>query len=85
MCEAMASGLIPITSPIGGIPEYSEDSLDSFHVKGAEEIASRIEYLFYNPEIFLEMSQNARLSVERKCSLRQTTNTEMELFESVLK
>lgn len=85
MCEAMASGLVPITSPIGGIPEYSTAGVSSFQVHNAQEIAEKIELLYHNPDIFLKMSEQARQEIVCKCTLANTVEMEIKLFESVIK
>jgi len=82
MCEAMASGLVPITNPIGGIPEYAENEVSSFQVLNADELSQKIEYLYYHPEVFQQMSANARAAIELKCSLNSTIPKEMDLIRS---
>lgn len=83
MCEAMSSGLVPITCPVGGIPEYATDNHSSFQVKTAEEIADKIEFLYRNPEAFLKMSCHANKEIENKCNLFNTCKREIELLERV--
>jgi glycosyltransferase involved in cell wall biosynthesis len=82
MCEAMASGVVPIASPVGGIPEFAIDSVSSFHISTPQEMADKIEYLYYNPAAFRKMSQQAREQIERKCSLTKTVLQEIKLIES---
>ncbi len=84
MCEAMSSGLVPITSPIGGIPEYSTDGFSGFHIKTPQELAEKIEYLYLHPEEFLRMSASARGEVMGKINLPDTVKKEISLFHSVL-
>lgn len=83
MCEAMASGLVPITSPIGGIPEYATDQVSSFQIKTGKEIAEKIEYLYQYPDVFLEMSKEARLEIVNKCNLSTTVAREVELINNL--
>lgn len=83
MCEAMASGLVPITSPVGGIPEYATDQVSSFHVRTGKLIAEKIEYLYENPDVFLGMSKNARLEIVNKCNLSTTVDREVELISNL--
>ncbi|PWG81037.1 glycosyltransferase family 4 protein [Pararcticibacter amylolyticus] len=59
MCEAMSSGLIPISSDNTAIPEFVENDINGFLTRSAMEIADKIEYLFKNPNRFCEMSVNA--------------------------
>jgi N-acetyl sugar amidotransferase len=80
MCEAMASGLVPITCPIGGIPEYATDQSSSFQVGSAREVAEKIEYLFYHPDEYMKMSGNAREEIVNKCDLKDTVKRELDLM-----
>ncbi|MBA4054337.1 MAG: hypothetical protein C0490_06470 [Marivirga sp.] len=83
MCEAMSAGLVPVTSPTGGIPEYTTDGFSSFQVKTPQEFAEKIEYLYNQPEVFLKMSENARFEVMQKINLSDTVKKEIDLFQSI--
>jgi N-acetyl sugar amidotransferase len=83
MCEAMSSGLVPITSPIGGIPEYAENGVSSFQVNTPEEVAEKIELLYRNPELFSEMSVQASKAIAQKCPVQETIVKEIELIKSL--
>lgn len=63
MCEAMSSGLVPLTSNNTAIPEFVIDNKTGYLTKSANELASKIEYLYNNPQVFLEMSDNAAKSI----------------------
>jgi N-acetyl sugar amidotransferase len=76
MCEAMSSGLVPITTSVGGIPEYSTHETDCFHVSSAKEIAEKIEFLYRNPDVFLTLSQNAAKNIRAVCDLSNTVQKE---------
>jgi len=84
MCEAMASGLVPVTSPIGGIPEFSTNGLSSFQVGTPEQVADRIEYLYNHPEDFLRMSEQARMEILGKINLNDTVIKELKLFQMLM-
>lgn len=84
MCEAMASGLVPVTSPIGGIPEYLENGISGLSTSNAEGIAQKIEYLYNHPDQFLKMSYNARYAITTKCSLPDTVLNEIVLMKSII-
>jgi N-acetyl sugar amidotransferase len=84
MCEAMSSGLVPITCPVGGIPEYATDNVSSFQVDTSQEIADKIEYLYHNPDVFLTMSLEARKSINIKCALPSTIQKETRLFQKLV-
>jgi glycosyltransferase involved in cell wall biosynthesis len=78
--EAMSSGLVPVTTKIAAIPEFVDDS--SAILTDPEnfiQISKAIERLFYNPELFLRMSEQARKVVLNGRS--QDTIIENELNE----
>lgn len=81
MCEAMASGLVPVTSNIGGIPEYCINNETGFLTESTEEIADKIEYLYYNPEEFSRLSKQAREKIVNMCTLEDSTKQEIELMK----
>lgn len=83
MCEAMASGLVPITSNIGGIPEFVEDNLSGFLTEGPDEIAEKITFLYHNPEKFQHMSQAARNAIVLRCPLKKIIQKELEIINSI--
>lgn len=84
MCEAMASGLVPITSPIGGIPEYAEHNKSAFLVNTSDEIVESVENLIKDPELFSKMSHHSHQAVVEGCLLEDTIKEELKLFELLL-
>ncbi len=84
MCEAMASGLVPITSLKTAIPEFVTNGVSGFTTKNVNEIAERIEYLYFNPTIFSKMSREAASAISKKCSVMVTMPQEIELIESLI-
>lgn len=85
MCEAMCSGLVPITSAVAAIPEFVTDGISGFTTQSATEIAERIEYLYYNPSVFQQMSHNAHQAIMEKCSVDVTFPKEVTLVESLIR
>jgi N-acetyl sugar amidotransferase len=83
MCEAMASGLVPITSRFGGIPEYAQDGVNALYAKSAQEIADKIEFLYHNPSVFEKMSAAARQAIVDKCALKDVVQKEMLIIRSL--
>ncbi|WP_305305459.1 glycosyltransferase family 4 protein [Romboutsia ilealis] len=82
MCEAMSSGLIPITSNNTAIPEFVEDEVSGFLTNNYKEIASKIEYLYNNPKRFEEMSKSASFLINEKCSVKKVISKELEIMTS---
>jgi glycosyltransferase involved in cell wall biosynthesis len=84
MCEAMSSGLVPIASNNSAIPEYVEDRVTGFLPANCKEAADRIEYLYRNPDKFLEMSAAASESMMRIAGINEVIPKEMKLIENML-
>lgn len=61
MCEAMSSGLVPISNDITAIPEFvthNQTGLLALPESG-DSIARQVEKLYFNEEIFLKLSSAA--------------------------
>ncbi len=83
--EAMSSGLVPISSPIGGIPEFIENGVSGYLENQPEEMAERIKQMYLDPKKFLELSAAASNRILKKCALKNTVQQEVELINSLLK
>ena len=84
MCEAMSSGLVPITSPNTAIPEFVIDKQTGFLGRSPIEIADAIEYLYREPERFLIISKQASISIKTICGVERVIAKETELIEAML-
>lgn len=62
MCEAMSSGLVPVTSNNTAIPEFV-DNKSGYLCNNPTEMANAIEEMYYNIEIFKNKSKNAHLKI----------------------
>lgn len=82
MCEAMSSGLVPITSENTAIPEFVEDKITGFVTGSVNEIVESIDYLFMNPDKFIEISKSASLQITEKCGMERVISNEKELIRS---
>ena len=82
MCEAMSSGLVPVTSFNTAIPEFVEDGKAGFLTSSVSEIADKVIFLYNHPERFSEMSAYAASSIKTKCAIENIVNQELELIES---
>lgn len=82
MCEAMSSGLVPITSDNTAIPEFVTDSETGFLTKNVREVANAIKVLYYHPQLFQKLSEQASKSIIRTCSLSAIVTLELKLIEN---
>lgn len=82
MCEAMASGLVTISTDISAVPEFIEH--ESTGLLGAPEsaadIADLIEALYLDPDLFLAISARAARAIRVQCGVDATITRELELI-----
>jgi len=65
MCEAMSSGLVPVSNNNTAIPEFVTHNFSGLLAKSdnSRDIAYQIERLYYNQELFTYLSENAASSI----------------------
>lgn len=80
MCEAMSSGLVPITSNNSAIPEFVEHNETGLITNSADDIAKAIDYLYNNPLDFNRISRHASNSIFEKCRPDKVIKEEMEVI-----
>lgn len=80
MCEAMMSGLVPVTSNNTAIPEYVDSSC-GYLANNYKELALAIKEMYYNKELFLEKSKNSHNFIKEKCSPSTVTKLELDLIK----
>lgn len=83
MCEAMASGLVPIASHNTAIPEFVS-SEEGYLTRGADEIAAAIRELDEQPALFLEKSRKAAARSLAQTGWQATVLQEVELIRERL-
>lgn len=78
MCEAMSSGLVPITNNITAIPEFMDDEC-GFLCKPENyiEMADSIEKLYNDPELFQKMSFNANKRIREQLNIKNIIEKEL--------
>jgi len=81
MCEAMSSGLVPVTSNNTAIPEFVTDMETGFVTNNAREVADAIERMYHHPELFQKLSQQTAASVKQICSLHTIVTKELNVIE----
>ena len=80
MCEAMSSGLVPVTSKVAAIPEFVRDGIDGILTDNSpKQLAEAVIFLNENPSIFKKMSLNASLQMKEKCSVEGVISKELKL------
>jgi spore maturation protein CgeB/glycosyltransferase involved in cell wall biosynthesis len=80
--EAMSSGLVPITNNVAAIPEFVDNECGFLAAKeSAEEIADAIEFLYNNPDKFLQMSEAAAKRVRRQSASDIIIEQELKQFK----
>ncbi|WP_411963437.1 glycosyltransferase family 4 protein [Haloferax sp. YSMS24] len=84
MCEAMASGLPVITSPIGGIPEFVTDGKTGYLCETPEEMTNRISLLQSNPDQIVSMGERAAAAIRRKCGTTRIIEKELDIAKSLM-
>ncbi|GAA4753346.1 glycosyltransferase family 4 protein [Flavisolibacter ginsenosidimutans] len=83
MCEAMASGLVPIASNNSAIPEYVEHNKSGYLTNNsAQQIAGALEELLEKPDKFLQMSKSAAEKVRERCNIENISKKELAIIES---
>ncbi|RJP83251.1 MAG: colanic acid biosynthesis glycosyltransferase WcaL [Desulfobacteraceae bacterium] len=83
--EAMALGTLVISTWHGGIPELVEDKVSGFLVpeRDVEAIAERIEHLVDHPDIWNDLSRNARKLIESEFEIESLNNSLVKIYEQM--
>lgn len=81
MCEAMASGLVPISSNNTAIPEYLDNN-SGYLCNNVEEMVNAIEEMYNNSKLFLDKSKNAYLKVNSLCNSKLVIEKEINYIKS---
>jgi len=60
LVEAMASGVVPVTTPVGCIPDYINEQETGlfFEVGNHRQLADKIQWLLETPEAYAQLRQN---------------------------
>lgn len=84
MCEAMASGLIPITSRNTAIPEFVTHGKSGYLCDGPDEIANALAELHESPERFERMSIEAAKSIGAKAASAVVIPMELAVMQRLV-
>ncbi len=85
MCEAMSSGLIPITSRNTAIPEFVTAGESGYLCDGPEEMATAMTELLESPERFERMSAAASRSIDAKAGSSTVIPAELSLMQRLVR
>jgi glycosyltransferase involved in cell wall biosynthesis len=79
--EAMASGLVPVTSAVTAVPEFVDEECGFMApFDDASGLAAAIKTLYLEPDRFARMSAAAAARVRRQSTADLTAQRELELF-----
>lgn len=84
MCEAMSSGLVPVTSHNTAIPEFVQDGINGLLTKNAAQIADSINALNEDSQLFLSLSSRAARDIRAKAGLSGVIRRELTLINEVV-
>lgn len=79
MCEAMSSGLVPVTLYNTAIPEYLPNDA-RLVCRSLDDMAALARRLVDEPETFGALSTACSRFIREKCSAKNTTEREQKLF-----
>ncbi|MBS0028548.1 glycosyltransferase family 4 protein [Chitinophaga sp. 22321] len=80
MCEAMSSGLVPVTTDNTAIPEFVENGKTGYLTSNAEELALAIEKLVNDYPQFSYISKNASEAIKLKSGHETVIAAELKLL-----
>ncbi|MEP6726822.1 MAG: glycosyltransferase family 4 protein [Bacteroidota bacterium] len=77
MCEAMASGLIPITTDCTAIPEFVTHMKSGWLTRSSKGLTQAIDALYKSPELFSQLSYGAAASIKDQCDIEKIIQKEL--------
>jgi colanic acid/amylovoran biosynthesis glycosyltransferase len=82
--EAMAAGVVPISTRIkSGVPELLIENITGLYVDEPGQLKDKIKYLQGNPNVWHQLSSNAKAHIERKFSSQITDQLWLDLLNEV--
>lgn len=82
MCEAMSSGLVPITSNNSAIPEYVKHGVTGILTKSPGQVAQAVEDLYNHTAKFQKISIAASQSMSEICNIHTIIHKELSIIQS---
>lgn len=86
LMEALAKGLLVISTRHSGTPELVQNGKSGFLVpeRNVDALAERLEFLIYNPEIWPEMRLAGRRLVEEQYDINKLNDRLIEIYRNLL-
>jgi L-malate glycosyltransferase len=84
MCEAMSSGLVPVTSDNTAIPEFVQNGVNGFLCRTPKDLSRAILSSWESPEQFQRMSAQASRSISEKASSSEVIPQELSLMQRMI-
>lgn len=82
--EAMASGMVTVTNPVAGIPEYTDETCSLLpRVDDPWAFADALWHVVEHPELMPTLSRNAAERVARQCGSEATIGREISIIRSL--
>lgn len=84
MCEAMSSGLVPISTDVSAISEFVTHRRSGLLAKAedAEGLAHWLDRLYFDSELFAALSRSASSDIRSQCGESVTITSELELMRA---
>lgn len=82
MCEAMMSGLIPVTNKNTAIPEFVPEELLNKNYKDMGELIAKLEQ---DQRLYKKIQKKTRDFIKEKCSYQNTIKQELDLYKRYCK
>jgi Glycosyltransferase len=84
LLEAMSYGLVPVTTPVGGIPEVIVHGRNGMLLQPGDTAAMRssVEWVIGDPDRFEQMSQNASDTIMLSFNLQRHMNDLLGIYKS---
>lgn len=84
MCEAMSSGLVPVTSRSTAIPEFVRDGRDGILASGIGELVKALETLADDPATFRAMSDSAATHIRARTNVEGIARRELAFVNEIM-
>ena len=83
LLESMASGLVPVTYPVGVAPLFIKNNKTGFLVNSITEAIDRINYLIKHPDKRMEMSNNCIAVAEKNFRYQRMMDEYYNFFKKL--